>query len=624
MMQTMRNSAKIIFFIVLVTFVGFMAYGGVVSLLSGKNRAQGGAAPPGVIGIVNGEQLSHNTFDESYRRRMQALTKEDSLTKEIIEPTDAELEQARNDIWNSMTTLALLEQEAKKHGIAVTDPEVADYMRQSPPRDIQQSKDFATDGKFDLSKYQMWLQQLAASQDPRAQTIITDFETQIRQQLLVSRLQDFVLSNVRITQDDAKNDYVDKNDKINVQYIFIPGGDYDSTITKVPEDEIKARYEKDKDQFKQPEMAIISYVQMPKTPSEADSKESKVVIDSIYQQLLGGADFATLAMARSEDPGSGKKGGDLGWFGEGRMVKEFWDATASLKNINDISAPFKSQFGWHIVKLTGKRSTKGPDGKDKVEYMASHILILSQASSQTLADLEQKMNNLKADAENLGLKKAAEQYGLTVTESRPFPKGPSVPAIGQNQQLNDFAFIGKPGELSDVVSTRNGYFLVQIERRTPAGIAPYADIKDRLQNTILREKRVDMAHKRGEELAEQMSRGKTFQEIALETGKPILETGLFSRSQFVPKIGSDPDFIGAAFALSPSKPYSKAVSSRTGSFLLKFVDHQPADTTQFTVAADSLTNEMINTKRKDIWSKWINSLKQNSKIEDFRSTYYGS
>jgi parvulin-like peptidyl-prolyl isomerase len=624
MMQTMRNSAKIIFFIVLVTFVGFMAYGGVVSLLSGKNRAQGGGAPPGVIGIVNGEQISQFTFDESYRKRMQALTKEDTLTKEIIEPTDAELEQARNDIWNNMTTLALLEQEAKKHGIAVTDAEVADYMRQSPPRDIQQAKDFATDGKFDISKYQMWLQQLAASQDPRAQTIITDFEAQIRQQLLISRLQDFVLSNVRITQDDAKNDFVDKNDKINVQYIFIPGGDYDSTITKVPDEEIKARYEKDQDLFKQPEMAIISYVQMPKTPSEADANSSKLVIDSIYQQLRTSADFATLAKERSEDPGSGKNGGDLGWFGEGRMVKEFWDAASSLKNIGDISAPFRSQFGWHIVKMTGKRMTKGPDGKEKPEYQASHILIKAEASNKTLADIEQKMNNLKADAETNGLKKAAEEYGLTMTESRPFPKGPSVPGVGQNQQLNDFAFKGKPGDISDVVSVRSGFFLIQIERRTPAGIAPYNDIKERLQSTILRERRVDLAHKRGEELVDQMSRGKTFQQIALETGKPILETGLFTRSQFVPKIGSDPDFIGAAFSLSPSKPYSKAVNSRTGSFILKFVEHQPMDANQFTVAADSLTNEMITSKRKDVWSRWISNLKQNAKIEDFRSTYYGS
>jgi parvulin-like peptidyl-prolyl isomerase len=619
MMQTMRKLTKVIFLIVLVTFVGFMAYGGVVSLLSSKNSAARGGAPPGVIGIVNGTQLSSMTFEEMFRKKMQALSTDEH------EPTDAEMEQARNDIWNNLTTVTLIEQEAAKHGIVVTDAEVADYMRQAPPKDIVESKDFATDGKFDISKYQMWLQQLATSQDPRAQTIITDFEAQIRQQLVISRLQDFVLSTVRVTPEDARTDYIDKNEKANVQYFFIPAGDYDSTITTVPESEIKARYEKDQDQFKQPEMAVINYVQMPKTASDADMAYAKASIDSIYEQLKAGADFATLAKDRSEDPGSGKNGGDLGWFGEGRMVKEFWDATIALKNIGDISAPFKSQFGWHIIKLTGRRNTKDPaSGQEKPEYQASHILIMTQASAQTIADLEEKMNNLKLDAEKLGLKQAAQEYGLQVTEGKPFPKGSNVPGIGQNQELNNFAFTGKPDEFSDVISARNGIYLCQIVRTIPAGITPFNEIKDRVQSIILREKRAELAHKRGEELAKQMSSGKSFEQVAAEAGKPILETGFFNRTGFVPKVGSDADFVGAAFGLSVSKPYSKSVNSRTGAYILKFVARQAADTNIFDAKADSLTNDIFTNRRKDIWNRWLSSLKQNAKIEDYRNLYYGS
>ncbi len=623
MMQTMRNSAKIIFFIVLVTFLGFMAYGGVVQILSGKNRTEKGA-PAGVIGIVNGTPVSQYVFDESYRKKIQSLTTTDSVTNEVMEPTDQQMEQARNDIWNTMTTMALIEQEAKKHGILVTDAEVADYMRQAPPRDIVSSPNFATDGKFDISKYQMWLQQMASSTDPRAQTVISDFEAQIRQQLLVTRLQDFVLGMNRYSRDDAKNDFLDKNDKVNVQYIFIPGGDYDSTVTTVPDDEIKARYEKDKEQFKQPEMAVLDFVQLTKTPSPTDIMGAKASIDSIYAKLKAGVPFDTLAKERSQDPGSGAKGGDLGWFGEGRMVPEFWTATSKLKNIGDISEPFTSQFGWHIVKLTGKRTTKGPDGTEKPEYQASHILIKTEASAQTLADLEQKANNLKADAETAGLSEAAKQMNLTVTEGRPFPKGQTVPTIGQDPKLNAFAFAGKPGDLSDVVNTRTAFFVCQLKKRTPAGYTPFDDAKERIKSMILREKRVDMAHKKGEQLQAEMAQGKTFDQIAAETGKPILTTDFFARTGFVPKVGSDPDFIGTAFGLSPSKPVSKAVQARTGTYFLRYIASQPADTTQFVAYADSLTTEMINTKKKDLWNKWLSSLKQNAKIEDFRSMYYGS
>ena len=78
-------------------------------------------------------------------------------------------------------------------------------------------------------------------------------------------------------------------------------------------------------------------------------------INEIYEKLKNGADFSDLAKARSKDPGSAPKGGELGWFGYGTMVKEFQDAAYELTEIGEISKPFKTQFGYHIVKLLDKR-----------------------------------------------------------------------------------------------------------------------------------------------------------------------------------------------------------------------------------------------------------------------------
>ena len=82
---------------------------------------------------------------------------------------------------------------------------------------------------------------------------------------------------------------------------------------------------------------------------------AKAQIDSLYALVLGGADFAEVARAESDDKGSAMRGGDLGWFGRGYMVKPFEDAAFALKEVGDICAPFKSNFGWHFVKLNGKR-----------------------------------------------------------------------------------------------------------------------------------------------------------------------------------------------------------------------------------------------------------------------------
>jgi parvulin-like peptidyl-prolyl isomerase len=534
------------------------------------------------------------------------------------------MEQARTQIWNNLTNIMLIQQEAGKHKILVTDREVADYMRHSPPKDILEAPDFQTEGQFDLSKYQMWLQQLALSPDPRHHALLQDLENQIRNQILVSRMQDIVLSTIKITKHDARRDFVEKQEKVKVRYIFIPGGDFDSTITSVPESEVRARYEKEREQFKQNEMAVLDYASLPRSMSAEDSTAIKSEIDKIYGELKGGADFAEEATAFSEDPGSAAKGGDLGWFGEGKMVKEFWDATSSLNNIGDFSEPFTSQFGWHIVKLTGKRSAKDDKGVEKPEYQASHILIRFEPSQATLSNIEQKANNLGLDAEKLGLKEAAKDYAIAVAESKPFTRGSQVPGIGQQQDLNDFAFDGKIGEVSDVISNRNGFYVCSINRRIPAGVTPFAEVKQRLEGTVLREKRVELAHKRGQELADELSHGKSLNETAALAGKQIIETDYFNRTQFIPRVGSDADFIGAAFNLGPERPVSSVIKAKTGAYFMQFVDRQAADTTGFAAVSDSLVNSMIENKRKDSWSKWLTSIKQNAKIEDYRSVYYGS
>jgi|WetSurMetagenome_2_1015567.scaffolds.fasta_scaffold09720_3 parvulin-like peptidyl-prolyl isomerase len=617
MMQTMRNSAKIIFFIVLVTFLGFMAWGGVATIFANKSKNHQ-AAPPGVIGVVDGIHLSNQMFDSSYRQRIQSLSKDDH------EPTDTEMEKARTDIWNNMVSLALIEAEAQRHNIVVSDQEVAEYMRYAPPKDIIQSPEFATNGQFDIGKYQAWLQQLAVSPDPRALSILNDFETQIRQQLLISRVQDFVVSMVRISENDVKSDYIDKNEKVKVQYIFVPGGDYDSTITTVPEAEVKAKYDKDIEQFKQPEMAKLKYVQFPKTASENDIADAKKEIFDIYAMVTSGTNFDSAAVKYSQDPGSAPKGGDLGWFGEGRMVQEFYDATSKLAKIGDISAPFKSQFGWHIVKLTGKKMTKDKDGKEKPEYQASHILISTDASNETLAEIEKKANNFRIDAEKLGFKEAADEYALTIAETTPFPAGQSVPSIGQEKGLNDFAFREKIGEISELIPGRNAFFVCQISSRTPAGYTPFADAKERVQRTLLREKRVELAHKRGEELVSKLTSSGSFENLAALSGKTIQETDFFSRTQFIPKIGNDADFIGASFALTMQNPISKCVNAKTGAYIIKLLDRQVADLTGYATAADSLMSAELEAKQKDIWTKWLNAQRQNVKIEDYRAMYYGS
>lgn len=618
MMQTMRNSAKIVFLFVLVAFAGFMIFQGLTSIFA--DPTQGGrAAPPGVIGIIDGIDIPLTVFENAYRPRLRSLLQENE------EPTEEQMEQIRNEIWNNLITMTILEIQASRHGIVISDAEVAEYMRISPPQDILQMPDFQTDGNFDIQKYQVWLQQMATSNQPELLRFLSGFENQIRQQLLFNRLQEFISSMVRVTETEVRDSFFEKNEKIKVKYILIPRGDFEDVIIEIPESEILARYEADKETYVRPEQAVISFVQFIKSPGDDDYAQAKERIYSLYNELIAGADFAEMAKEFSEDTGSGKHGGDLNWFGEGKMVQPFWEATVKMENIDDISEPVKTQFGWHIIKLTGKREA-GPGGlgnEPAMEYRASHILLKVETSLSTLAAAEEKANNFIQDAVVYGFEESAEDFEMNVIETRPFSKGGSIPELGSVPEVGDFAFKAKVGDISDVISARNFFIVCQLTERNPQGYAPFEEVRDRVEQTMQSLRQAEEAQKHAEKLHQENLDGKSFEDVAESDEKQIEETDYFSRIEFVPNIGVDPNFVGAAFSLSEDNPISRAVESRSGSYIIKYVDRQSADTTQLAAKQDSLMQSALKRERGEIWSKWVSLVKRNAEIEDYRSFYYG-
>ena len=127
----------------------------------------------------------------------------------------------------------------------------------------------------------------------------------------------------------------------------------------------------------------------PSTALPADM--AKQQIDTIYEKLRQGEDFATLANTYSKDPGSASNGGDLGWVSEGDMVPSF-EAMMKKTSVNDYSVPFQSQFGWHIVKVDEKRQK---DVSDVYRKNMAREILYQRMAPQALDDW---MQDLRAQA----------------------------------------------------------------------------------------------------------------------------------------------------------------------------------------------------------------------------------
>lgn len=159
---------------------------------------------------------------------------------------------------------------------------------------------------------------------------------------------------------------------------------------------------------------------------EAKNKAAKVTIDSIYTALKAGADFGKLASELSEDRGSATKNGELPWFGTGRMVPEFETAAFALKNKDDISAPIKSAYGWHIIKKLDSKSI------DTFENMR--------------ADLEQKVK--RDERANFGQKsfvaKLSKDYNFTVNT----PNLDEFSKLLNNKSISDSVYLAEISKLN--------------------------------------------------------------------------------------------------------------------------------------------------------------------------------
>ena len=152
---------------------------------------------------------------------------------------------------------------------------------------------------------------------------------------------------------------------------------------KITDEEISAYFEQNKDSFAQQEQVEASHILV----------EDKATADKVLKKLNDGEDFAKLAKEYSKDASNAENGGSLGYFGKGQMVPEFEEAAFKLK-VNEISAPVKTEYGYHIIKVTGKKEEKAAKLADH-KAAIKESLLAEKLQTEYPAWLEKKKAEYK-------------------------------------------------------------------------------------------------------------------------------------------------------------------------------------------------------------------------------------
>ena len=257
--------------------------------------------------------------------------------------------------------------------------------------------------------------------------------------------------------------------------------------------EAEAYFNTHKDKFPRvPAEVRLSVIQIPPQPESTAVAAGFAKAQAVRKRLVGGERFAKVAAEESEDPGSKDAGGDLGFFGRGRLEPSVENAAFSLKN-NEISQPIRSPYGWHILqtlerdtlKTVARRDSLGEDGKPVVEVHARHILIRvtpSKADADRAHDLAVRVRAEAAKGTNFGIlvRRYSKYEGPTGEDGdvnfMPLPSlPPNIRAGVDSLEI---------GQVSEVLPNQAGFNIFKVTDRKPERDYTVDEIRDDLPEAV--------------------------------------------------------------------------------------------------------------------------------------------
>lgn len=600
MMTKLREFSKIFIYIVAISFILLMVFewGMDYSGRSSRNDK---------VGEVNGVELSYGQFSELY----QQLYQNERARAGKTQFDENELQQLRETVWEQFIQRTLFGEEMEKLGISVSDSEVVYQIYHYPMEDFKQHPSFQTDGVFDINKYH------AAFSNPNIPW--GQVEEIYRQQIPYIKLQNIITSTIRISDEEALDEFEKQNMKVKVEYLGVQANRFNLPNLKITEDETKAFYEEHKEDYKQNEMRELAYVLF---PIETDANDTLHVLEEfkrIRDRLENGEKFNDLAKEYSEDPSVKTNNGDLGYFERGAMVKPFSDAAFSAQ-IGDLTGPVETSFGMHLIHVEDK---KVEDGKEKVK--ASHILLKVTPAPSRIENIEGKARFFAEDAKEAGFAELTESDDeYKVLKTGLFEEGGGyIPDIGRNPAIMYFAFSSELNTVSNMYRTDKGYAIFCLTNIQKSGYKDLESVKLFVENRVKLAKAKEEARQYAQNLSEKVKSGKPFKTIAENDDPKKVNnnvTSLFTMNSSLPGVGKSIEFNASAFSLEEGQ-ISDLIETDHGFYYQKLLEKTAFDSAAFAFQKDIIQRRMLSQKRNQIFNDWYNGLKEKADIIDNRKMF---
>jgi peptidyl-prolyl cis-trans isomerase D len=594
-------------------------------------RGSGADAASGdTIAKVEGREITSGDFRRTYQAQLQAYRSAygGNMSDQLLKQLGIE-QQILQQMVDERAALA----EADRLGIKVSDEEVRQRIFAMPA--FQENGGFIGEARY---------QQLLRMQRPPM--VSSEFEDNVRRGLSVEKLRGSLTDWLSVNDKDLEKEYRRRNDKVKLAVVNFTADSFRTQVTatdaevssyfdghkndfKIPEKrkiryllldldalrakivvpaaDIEKEYNNNSEQYTTPEQVRASHILL-KTEGKDDATV-KARAQELLKQAKAGADFAELAKKNSEDTDSAKNGGDLDYFGRGRMVAEF-DQVVFAMTPGTISDVVKTGFGYHIIKLVDKKNaTTRPLAE--VRQQLNDQLAYQRAQTQA-ADLAQNLEKQITKAADLD--KVAKAQGLSVQESGFFAKDEPILGLGPSPEAANKAFDMKPGDVSGALRASRGFVFETLVAKQDPYVPKVEDVKDRVRDEVVKQKAKDVSRQKAADVAAKLKTAADFDKAAKAAGVEAKTTELLTQDSPIPDIGAAPAVEEAAFKLAVGA-VSDPIPTENGAAVIKVLEKKEVTTEEWTSSKDRFREELLTDRRNRFFSAYMVKAKQKMKIE---------
>ena len=588
------------------------------------------------VAEVNGEYISGVDYQKAYRNLVQALQREykNAWNDNLIKVFDLE-----NRAFNSLVNEKLITQEAKKIGLEVTKKEVQDRILSYPA--------FQYRGRFDESRYRSLLQQNRMKPE--------EFEAEISRQLLREKVEQFLTTLLPVTDNEVLDQYTYAQEKVKIGYVQFQPDKFKKDVKldpaglapffeehkedyRIPEkikvayividpetfkasatptdQQITEYYEDNLDKFRQEKEVKARHIlfKLSKDASKEEENKVKEKALSVLKMAREGKDFGTLAKEYSEGP-TRDKGGELGWFAMGRMVKPFEDVAFKMKK-GEISDLVKTPFGYHIIQV---EDIKEAHTKTLEEARPQIIEILTKIATTDMAQ-EKGLSLIDQMPYEVDLTKYASEHNVPIKEGDFFSQNETIPGIGGDAKLKQSLFSLEKGEVSDLVESNGKFYIIQVVDKRPSYLPKLEDVQKKVEADFISHLAEIEAKSKAEQFLSQIKEGKPWDELAKQYQLTTKSSGFITRNDTIPDIGYDPQLVETAFDLSEKNRYPDRVfENERGVYVIMWEGKEGIDEAKYQEEKEDYRQSLTMAKDQILFGDWLENLKKKAQIKDLRA-----